>query len=175
MGGGTVTAPQSTGYTNSATLYPAFWIKCSSGTFSIVESGTGAGDWDVACATIGGTWTFINSASHAAVTQNTAWQSSGTGTIDLQISGADAEWWQPTLCETNGISTIGTGSAAVDTGDIAFTIANGSNQYWNTGDTVTQALDEVDGTCWVTGTTLRMSGAAGSECTGYWGLNKVER
>lgn len=175
MSGGTVTSPTETGYTASATLYPAFWVKCSSGTLSIVAS-TGAGDWDVACATAsGGDWTLIHSATAAGVTQNTAWAADGSGQLAVQLSGADAEIWNPTWTETQyGLSVIptGTAAAAVDTGDIVFGIANATGTYWKAGDTVTSIINEIVSPCIVLGSTIYLGGDGTPYCTG--GLSSLE-
>ncbi len=87
-----------------------------------------------------------------------------------------ADVWAPTLTEEpNSGAVVPTGSAAVDTGTIAWTVDNSSGRYWRTGASVTTVLDEIDGTCWVTGSTLRLSGASGSECVGSWGSLRVRR
>jgi len=177
MGGGTVTSPKATGYTNSATLYPVLWVKCSSGTLSIVAA-DGAGDWDIACATIGGAWTLIKTAAHAAVTENTAWTAAGDGDLKIQLSGADAEIWMPSWTEEDNTPigvVVPTITAAVDTGTGAWTITNAGDTYWKAGDVVTPDLTEISGTCFVTGNPLRLSGASGSECVGGWNTLEITR
>ena len=174
MGGGTVTSTKATGYTNSATVYPTLWVKCSSGTFAMVAA-DGSGDWDIACATVGGAWTLITDASDAAVTQNTAWQTAADGDLQIEFSGADAEVWMPTLTEVDGLSVIPTGAAAVDTGDIAFEVDNSSGDYWVSGATESSVLDEIAGTCIVTGSTIYLGGSTGSECTGALSSYEVTR
>jgi len=74
--------------------------------------------------------------------------------------------WVPTLTEVDGYSVIPTDAAAGATGDIALAIANATGLYWKAGDVVTQDVTTLSGTCWVTGATLYLSGAVGSECTG---------
>jgi hypothetical protein len=167
-----------TGYGASVTLYPAFWVKCSTGTLRVVQ-GNGAiyGDWRVNCAAVAGQWMLIAS-GHSAVTEITAWVATsggGGGIAFASLSGTvTATIWAPTITEesTTG-AVIPTAAAAVDTGVIAWTIDNSTGSYWRAGASVLQTLDTVDGTCFVTGSTLRLSGAGGSECVGGWGALKV--
>jgi hypothetical protein len=99
----------------------------------------------------------------------------GAGGIGLAAPSGTvvADVWAPTLSKNPGWSVIPTAAAAVDTGAIAWTIDNSTGSYWRAGANVLQTLDTVDGTCLVTGSTLRLSGAGGSECVGGWGALKV--
>ena len=58
---------------------------------------------------------------------------------------------------------------------MAFSAANAAGAYWATGDTVTTVIDEIAGTCWVTGATLYFGGSAGSECNGVIHSVEVKR
>jgi hypothetical protein len=170
---------QAGGYSNSVALYPAIWIKCATGTLRFQNASSGTlGRWDVDCTALGGEWTLIDSALHPAVTEDTAWVSSAggqAGILFLVTSGTvTATIWAPTLTEEpTAAAVIPTAAAAVDTGVIAWTIDNSTGSYWRAGASVLQTLDTVDGTCFVTGSTLRLSGAGGSECVGGWGALKV--
>ncbi len=123
-----------TGYGVSATLYPRLWIKCSSGTLTI-DTTVGAGQWDIACATVGGAWTELASSSHAAVTEVTPWASDGAGALTLRFDGAasvSADVWGITLVEeAAGLSVIPTTGAAAATGTITWLVDNDPPVYWD--------------------------------------------
>jgi hypothetical protein len=94
----------------------------------------------------------------------------------VQFSGADVSVWGVTATEEPSTGAIvQTAAAAVDTGTISWTVDNTPAQYWISGTTVVQSIDTVDGTCWVTGDTLRLSGGAGTECVGSWRSLQVKR
>lgn len=142
-----------TGYGVSATLYPRLWVKCSSGTLT-VDTTVGAGQWDIACATVGGAWTELASASHAAVTEVTAWASDGAGALTLRFDGAasvSADVWGVTLVEeAAGLSVIPTAAAAQSTGTITWDVDNDPATYWdNTRGAMTVIADTaVQGSLW---------------------------
>jgi len=166
--GGTVDAA-GTGYTGSATVYPRVWANCSSGTLTIAHQG-GVGSWTVDCTTVGGVWALLTP-THAAVTVGAAWTATAGGAVTMRFSGADASVWAPTVTEEpgTGLAVIPTGASAVSTGDIAWVIDNTSGNYYKAGDTVTQLITEISGTCWVvSGTDLLLTGSPGSECAGVW-------
>jgi hypothetical protein len=127
-----------TGYTNDASLYPRFWVKCSSGDLALrnISGGSTFGLWIVTCATASaGQWVQIyDPSSQAGVAETYAWIATAGGGAGMQFYGSSgtvtAQVWQPTLTETDGLSTIPTGAAAVDTGSIAWTVAGA--EYNNT-------------------------------------------
>lgn len=172
MGGGYI-EQTATGYTVSTAVNLAMWAKCSTGTLDASNVG-GAGHWTVDCSAVGGSWALLTPTHPAVLPEVQAWASTGAGAVNLRLSGADAEVWAPTITEepTTG-AVIPTAAAAVDTGTIAWTIDNSTGSYWRTGANVLHTLDTVDGTCLVTGSTLRLSGAGGSECVGGWSALKV--
>jgi hypothetical protein len=121
-------------YSADVTVYPRVWVKCSSGSLSIKNAaGATKGEWTVACATVSaGAWVQIyDPASQSGVSQVAAWSSSGAaaGMWFHATSGTvTASVWLPTLTETDGLSVIPTAAAAVDSGSIAWTLAN-ANPY----------------------------------------------
>lgn len=173
-----------TGYANSVTLYPRSWIKCSSGTLYLRHpSGSTYGYWSVDCSSVsGGSWALVHSASQTGVTEITAWSSTAAGggsIIYYMATTGSAYIWAPTLTEEpgTGLSVIPTAAAAVSTGDPAWVIDNSTSRYWKTGDTVTQTLSQISGTCWDTtdATQLYLTGYPGSECAGIWYGLEVSR
>lgn len=167
------------GYSNNTTVYPRMWVKCTAGTIRWIR-GAGTGDWRIVCATASaGAWVLINSGTQTGVSEPTAWTTSATGTIPpliKSLSGAmTVQIWGVTITEEPGtrLAIIKTAGSAVLTGDPAWVIDNSSGKYYKAGDTVTQTISQITGTCWVvSGTDLLLSGAAGSECSGIWyGLN----
>jgi len=174
LGGGTVDVA-GTGYTALATVYPRVWVKCTGGALTIAHQG-GVGSWTVDCthASLNGSWAELHP-THAAVTVGAAWTATAAGVVTMRFSGLDATVYAPTVTSVNGYSVIPTDAAAGATGDVAFAIANATGVYWKTGDTVTQDVTTLTGTCWVTGATLYLSGAVGSECTGLVGGIEVVR
>ncbi len=166
------------GYTNNATLYLRFWLKCSAGDLKVRNlPGASKGDWRIDCATAsGGAWVLIRSASQTGVTEVNPWVASATGgagpVIGKQTAGTlIAHIWAFTIVEEAGVglAVIPTAAAAVATGDIEWAIDNTSGSYYQAGDTVTQTITQYSGTCWVvSGSDLLLTGAAGSECAGIW-------
>ena len=169
------------GYTADASpLHLKMWAKCSSGTLYIHGDNTSArGDWDVDCTTIGGAWTLIDS-DHAAVTVTVPFNASAGGAAGVHFDGdmgaLSASIWAPTLTEEEGtdLMVIPTAASAVSTGDPVWAIANtvsGAGPYHRTGDTVTQTLTTVSGTCLDLDTTtndILLTGLEGTTCTGIW-------
>jgi hypothetical protein len=169
-----------TGYTASATLYLRLWVRCSSSVLRIqANSGASDGRWTVDCTAIGGAWTLIHE-THAAVTELNQFVASGSGNRGIYLmahsAAITAQVWQPTLTEVDGLSTIPTAAAAVDTGSVTWSWANDSGQAWQAGDTVTSTIAGEVGACWYTGATdpVYLSGQPGSECTGIICEHKVE-
>ena len=114
------------------------------------------------CTALVGAWTLVSLSG---------WQATAGGAVTMRFSGTDATVWLPTVTETDGLSVIPTGAAAVDTGSPVWSVANATNTYWQTGDTVTTVLDTIAGTCVVPGTTFYLSGNP-STCTGI--INSIE-
>jgi hypothetical protein len=172
--GDVVASPTTTGYADGETLYPRVWVKCSAGSLWLLNSASSAGAWAVDCSQIGGVWAGIYSASQAAVTELNPWVARTAAADSWRFYGNGAvavTVWMPTLTEEPGIrvAAIPTGNSAVSTGDPAWTIDNTGGKYWLAGDTVLQSLTQISGTCWLAdATTIRLSGPAGSECTGIW-------
>ena len=124
------------GYSNSANLFPSLWIKCASGSVVVDAAGSGSGLWIIDCAAVsGGNWALVSgSLVGSGLSESSAWVSSGTGTsrlrfVDPSGSGITASIWAPTLTETDGISVIPTGSAAVSTGDVVAKVDNTGGKY----------------------------------------------
>jgi hypothetical protein len=167
MGGGTVDVA-GTGYTALATVYPRLWAKCAAGVLTIAHQG-GVGSWTVDCthASLSGAWAELH-AGHAAVTVGAAWTATAAGVVTVRFSGTDATVYAPTVTQIDGYSLIPTAAAAGATGDVAFAVANATGVYWAAGDVVTTDITLLGASpaCWVTGATLYLSGAVGSECTG---------
>jgi hypothetical protein len=164
-----------TGYAVSTLLTMRFWIKCSTGT-PIVQNpwGAGIGKWSIDCSAIGGAWALLTESS-ASVTEVSAFCSDGSGNAGSQFLATSgtvtASIWAPTLTEEpgTGLAVIPTAASAVSTGDVAWRIDNDPAVYWKSGDTITQTLTEIAGTCLTTSATqIYMSGAPGSECSGIW-------
>ncbi len=170
MGGGSLDAT-AFGYGNSKALDLRMWAKCSTGTLDASNIG-GAGHWTVNCTTVGGSWALLHSA-HTAVTEVQAWESTGSGGVLMRLSGADVAIWHTTATEKVSWqnSTIPTTDATGTTvGTAAWTVDNASGAYWAaTGVTKTETLSEYSGApCWVySGTTIKLTGAAGCEATWY--------
>jgi len=123
----------SASYGNSKALFTNVWAKCDSGKLIWKNSGA-TGQWSIDCATIAGEWEHLTK-DHAAVTVDTAFVSSATGTatpmFTSDATGVIAEVWAPTLTEVPGVSVIPTYSAAVATGDPVWQIANtGGTKYY---------------------------------------------
>lgn len=172
--GNDVTQTTATAYGASAPVNVRVWAKCSSGTVTLYNVSGSPGEWTIACATIGGAWALLTS-SHAAVTVVAPWAATAGGTVLPRYKAASGTVsmyvWATTIVEESGagLSVIPTGAAAVSTGDAAWAIDNTSGLYYKAGDTVTQTMSQISGTCWVvSGTDLLLTGAAGSECSGVW-------
>ncbi len=166
--------------TASAPLYPRFWLKCSTGTLTVLHtSGGGFGQWSVACATIGGDWTLVRP-GHSAVTETNPFVTTGANAGGLNFYGnLTFSLWAPTLTMEpgTGLSVIPTAASAVSTGDAVWMINNDPARYWKSGDTVTQSITEYSGTCWDTtdATQIYLTGRPGSECAGIWYSLEVKR
>ena len=121
------------GYTASTALNLELWAKCSAGTLKLQTNGEASGDWSINCGTVGGVWAHLTSA-HAAVTQDTAWQSGSTGDATVIVTsdatGVSADIWAPTLTEVVGYSVIPTEGSAVSTGGVSFEIDNTPPDYF---------------------------------------------
>lgn len=118
-----------TGYGSAVVLFPHLWAHCDSGILQ-VKNTSGAGQWDIACATIAGAWREIRSVSDAAVTEVAAWTSDATGDAGISFAATtslDASVWQPTLTEAFGLSVIPTASVAMATGVGSLEIAGMDN------------------------------------------------
>ena len=169
------------GYSNSTTVYPRVWLKCSAGTIRYSTPG-GTGRWTIDCSCIRGAWDLIASASHSCVTEVAAWQTSAGGASGLQMAAntgsVTASIWAPTLTEEagSGLAVIPTGASAVSTGDPVWLIDNDPDVYWRSGDTIVSSITEISGTCLTTSATqIYMSGAVGSECSGLWRSLEIRR
>jgi hypothetical protein len=169
-------------FSPSVDLHLSLWVKCGSlGNKNIhaSDSGDGSGDWTIDCTCLGTTdWHYLTE-THACVTETVQWASDADGDCGIHFDGdIGAPYaglvWAPTLTETPGLSVIPTGASAVDTGDIAWLIDNSNGDYWMSTSVVTQVIEGEVGTCFLTGSTLRLSGAAGSECTGIWRELKIQ-
>ena len=166
----TITSATATGYTADATLHPRVWLQCTGAASVTLDNPTSAGEWTVDCshASLSGDWALIH-ASHPAVTEVAAWTASAAGEASFRAAGTAAySLWLPTLTEAAGLSVIPTAAAAVDTGNVAFSVDNDPTKYWASDSTVTETVTEISGDCFVTGSSLLLSGAGGSECTGIW-------
>ena len=169
-------------FSKGVALYPRLWLKCSSGTLRI-QNTLNTGTWNIDCAAAsGGAWTFINSGSQTGVTEAAPWvsrASDGAARWFFWTGGGSvaAYVWAPTVTEDRGsnLSVIPTAASVVSTGSPSWAIDNSSGNYYQAGDTVTQTLTEISGTCWVVDATqLRMTGATGSPCAGVWYALQVE-
>lgn len=175
-----VRSAQVTGYTADAILYMRVWVKCTGAeTLRLInDTDTTKGRWAIDCSVVNGSWVLLHS-SHAAVSVVSAWKANASGNIrprfQSETGALTAYAWGMTLTETDGISTIPTAAAAVDTGDVSWSWNNATGDFWAAGDTVTSTIADEVGTCWVTGATLYLSGSPGSECTGVICEHKVTR
>lgn len=158
------------GYANSTLLDLRVYAKCPNGILDATHIG-GEGHWTVDGTALGSGWQLLHTA-HAAVTEVQAWKSDGSGGVRLRLSGNSCSFWHMTATEKASWhnSTIPTTDATGATvGTAAWTVDNSSGVYWAaSGVTKTETLSEYSGTCWVySGTTIRLSGAAGCEATWY--------
>jgi hypothetical protein len=172
-------------YTDGATLHPRVWVKCSSGTLSLLNSLPGNGWWSINCTTIAGAWTLINASSQAAVTETNPWVGR-TGGVDswqfyVNAGAVTATVWAPTLTEEpgTGLVVIPTAASAVSTGDPSWLINNADHRYYRPGDTITASLTQISGLCLRSTTTdatdVYMTGLPGAECAGIWYSLQVTR
>lgn len=160
-------------FTDGATLYPRFWVKCSTGTLRLRNSSLGNGNWDVDCSAVAGSWTLIKS-GHAALTEYVAW-SGRVGASDsvrfYGLTAVDAHVWLPTITEVEGTgdAVIRAGATNGTIGTNLWSIDNSGGNYYQVGDTVTETITEMAGDCFqISGNDLLLTGAVGSECAGKW-------
>jgi hypothetical protein len=123
-------------YTAGGTVYPRFWVRCSSGTL-ITQTAVNAesGQWSINCATVGGVWAEMTP-THPAVTVNYAWKASGTGLVGQTFysgtgSNIAADLWLPSITEVDGNSVIYTQEVYAPTGTISWTVDNAPPAYYS--------------------------------------------
>ncbi len=170
FGGGTIDAT-AFGHTNSAGIDLRFWAKCTGGgTLDATHVG-GAGSWSIDATAMGTGWRLLYPA-RAEVTENTAFESDGSGNLRFQLSGVDCTFWGFTVTEAPSWhhSTIPTTDATGATvAGAVWIVDNSHGRYWAaSGVTKSETLTEYYGTCWdYTGTTISLSKAPG-DCVGTW-------
>ncbi len=170
FGGGTIDAT-AFGHTNSTALDLRFWAKCTGGgTLDATHVG-GTGSWSIDATAMGTGWRLMYPA-RAEVTENTAFESDGSGNLRLQLSGVDCTFWGFTVTEAPSPhhSTIPTTDATGATVAAAvWAVDNSTGAYWaSSGVTKTATLTKYFGTCWdYTAATIYLSKAGGG-CVATW-------
>jgi hypothetical protein len=108
----------------------------------------------------------------------------GSGVGRTEVGGTNSVLWQ--AFDITGVAVDANlwlidnalGASWVEFDDVTVYEQESYGKYYRPGDTVTQLLDTISGTCWVPLTAtgdLLLTGAPGSECAGLWRALQVTR